>query len=818
MHKEINQELLADFLKDLQLGGKLSRLAYKKGFSLYEDGNCSLMMSGINEFEYLVEDDYNDFKTKIKFAEKNVSYECSCASSVVCAHVFAASLQTQQELNRIFQSEIAGSVIYSREGMMVRVLEERKEKSLAEKYHIDFADNIHGEHQLHAESGNTYFLSFYDFEKKLGYCSCPDYQTNKLETCKHLMFAFDYFATQYNVEQLPAQTYPFLEIFRHPLKNYQIAWFFPHKPEAEISTILSEFFDAEQVYLKNKLDELHVFLEKIQSFKLVKIRSEVKKYIAGYFEAKSLQEQFEKLNIPDGLLHRNLFAYQREAALFIGGRKGAILADEIGLGKSAEALSAAMLKIDFLGFSKVRILCPDHLISHWEREIELWVSEAYRECFFLESFNEISLKSSVDFLIIDEAQKIDYYESGIVKKLHQIDFKHILLITDSTVESSLIKYYTMASLIDQHLLTPLWELSYKHCLYDAHDASKILGYHHLDIVNQRLEGVYLRRSRTEVASQLPRADVVKIPVALSKELLSEQSYTAGKILQYAKKDQLNQFEVLQLRNGLQQLFRLSQWTRTLEINEQTTPKMLEFMHFISYKLILKEDEKVLIFVSSASIQNQILRFLTQERKSAAIWKSPHQTEQFLLLAEQFQAELPKASHYVYYHLPTEVELLAERVKRESEALEGIHQKRFYLFCSSNSMESWLYDWSKTKPHFLKQLNRFVNESSGVADLSLRLKEELIYELKSMLAGKAELPLKNYQISLFETNTVAEAGELIKEQDGNGDGSLHSFFSTFIEGVKKFNDLSPAQKNAFLSGRFEVTEKEGEFTVKIKTKP
>jgi hypothetical protein len=814
MHKEINQELLADFLKDLQLTMKLSRLAYKRGFGLYEDGQCSLMKSGINEFEYQVEDDYNDFTTKIFFSEKKVEHTCSCASQAVCAHVFAAALQTQQELNRNFRADLAGSIIYSREGMIARVLDERKEKSVSEKYQIDFADNIHGEHHLLAASGSSYLLSFYDFDKRLGYCSCPDYQTNKLETCKHLMFAFDYFAATHNLEHLPAQAYPFIEIFRHPLKNYQIAWFFPHSPDLAVQQILDEFFDADQVYLPHKLNELHIFLEKIQRFKLIKIRPEVKKYIAEYFGNKSLKDFFARLVVREGLLNSRLFKYQREAAMFIGARKGVILADEIGLGKTATAINAALLKIEYSGFSKVQILCPDHLISHWEKELELWVTEAYKECFRIESFDEIGITSGIDFLIIDEAQKIDDYESGLVKKLNRLKYNHILLITDSTLESSLIKYYTMASLINQHLLTPLWELSYKHCLYDSSDADRIIGYHHLELVKERMEDVYLRRSRNEVANQLPKADIIKIPVALTKELKQEQSYIAERVLQYARKDYLNQFEILQLRTGLQQLFRLSQFTRTVEISEQTPPKMKEFIHFINHKLSLKDDEKVVIFVSSTAIQNQLLRALQMEKKVAVVWQSPEQEGQYFLVSEQMQTHLPRASHFIYYHLPLAAEMLVERMKHETEFGEGIHQKRFYLLCASPGMESWLFEWSKSKPHFLKQLVRFMGDAPGNAELSLRLKEELVYELKNLTENRMAITEKSYQISMFDNNQESEASEAEMPYGEKSNVAFQSFIRAFADGFKKFNELSPAQRQAFLSGQFEVAERNGELIVRF----
>jgi hypothetical protein len=130
------------------------------------------------------------------------------------------------------------------------------------------------------------------------------------------------------------------------------------------------------------------------------------------------------------------------------------------------------------------------------------------------------------------------------------------------------------------------------------------------------------------------------------------------------------------------------------------------------------------------------------------------------------------------------------------------------------MESWLFEWSKSKPHFLKQLVRFMGDAPGNAELSLRLKEELVYELKNLTENRMAITEKSYQISMFDNNQESEASEAEMPYGEKSNVAFQSFIRAFADGFKKFNELSPAQRQAFLSGQFEVAERNGELIVRF----
>ena len=68
-----------------------------------------------------------------------------------------------------------------------------------------------------------------------------------------------------------------------------------------------------------------------------------------------------------------LYPFQEEGALFLYERKGALLADEQGLGKTVQALAAAGLLFSTGEIRQALILCPAPLVSHWAREAVRWL-------------------------------------------------------------------------------------------------------------------------------------------------------------------------------------------------------------------------------------------------------------------------------------------------------------------------------------------------------------------------------------------------------------------------------------------------------------
>ena len=67
-----------------------------------------------------------------------------------------------------------------------------------------------------------------------------------------------------------------------------------------------------------------------------------------------------------------LFPYQQEGVDFLVARTGALLADTMGLGKTAQAVVAAARTMPPGSHSAILVVCPASVALNWRREFDLW--------------------------------------------------------------------------------------------------------------------------------------------------------------------------------------------------------------------------------------------------------------------------------------------------------------------------------------------------------------------------------------------------------------------------------------------------------------
>ncbi len=222
-------ERIADFLKTLKDSPDIKD-SYAKGEKMYLLCCCQILTHGTNRWEVLV-DVPDEEAVELRIETDGTDWYCFQKKKALdwSSWGIAALLQVQEELKNTAPQLHPEGRTYTREGMMKRVLEERKEKAGKASYKIKFADNIYGEHTLINEKGISYKITLRDFENETGYIDNPDLQTNKLGTTKHIMYAFNALKSKKRTFNRLNKQYPFIEIFLDPLNDYRITWFYPDK-------------------------------------------------------------------------------------------------------------------------------------------------------------------------------------------------------------------------------------------------------------------------------------------------------------------------------------------------------------------------------------------------------------------------------------------------------------------------------------------------------------------------------------------------------------------------------------------------------------
>lgn len=240
-----------------------------------------------------------------------------------------------------------------------------------------------------------------------------------------------------------------------------------------------------------------------------------------------LYREFSEGRSPILHLRRPLRPYQVRGALFAACRGRAILADERGLGKSAQAIAAALVLARRAGVRRVLVLCPAGQVPAWIDEIEAVadcpvggpdeaivegepsfrvapIASAYRD-------RRTLAKSPPDLLILDEAYRVAQWDGRLGRAILALRVPHLLALTGTPIEADLAWIHPLAELVSPGLLDAEEAHLARHLRLD--DRGSLAGYRHLDEARRRLSRIFLRRRAEEVASELPRVieSTVRVP-------------------------------------------------------------------------------------------------------------------------------------------------------------------------------------------------------------------------------------------------------------------------------------------------------------------
>jgi len=552
---------------------------------------------------------------------------------------YACLLQYEQELSLLDPQEKIEHKKYSRQGMIMRVLSERKQKADKADYRIQWANNIYGDHILTNEQGQHYKILLRDFEQETGYSNSWDAKLNKLGTTKHIMFAFNELKNNKELYERLEKTYPFIEIYCNPLNENKITWHYPHKLPVTEQLLISRHF-KKQNFIEDTETELKFFLEfieKAEELDTICIRPEVREKVERAFEQSLLKELEKTQKVDYSLINAELFPYQKEGVEFVLFKKSAIIADEMGLGKTIQAIAAAILKKQIFDFRKTLVVCPATLKAQWKKEIERFSNEKaiivsgtpderekqYQDdgyFFYIVNYETILRdkwainKAGIDFLILDEAQKIKNFETKTSYAIKRLQAKHTLVITGTPIENRLIDIFSIMSVLDPWFFGPLWEFSYQHCLFDPEKTNKINGYYDLQPLNAQLSNILLRREKRAVIEQLPNVQQIDISVELSREQAEYHASYAQGVSKIIRKKFLTAYDLQKLQLLLCNMRMVCDSTYLIDEQTNVSPKMEKLKEILIEQLnINNTDRKIIIFSEWIKVHKLIGQMLRKHK-------------------------------------------------------------------------------------------------------------------------------------------------------------------------------------------------------------
>lgn len=400
--------------------------------------------------------------------------------------------------------------------------------------------------------GSGYQVTVRDSRWEHASCGCLDFKTNELGTCKHIERIRQYLGTKPRTRELAraAERSRRISAYLATRDSHQrtystlerIRFHIPPAARAKAPSWLSEHVDA-QGWLLNGHADIQQRAQVERLFQRLRSRTGNALDIDPQIDDVLRQEE-EQLHWEErvaeiakaparrrpwsdsvGRMRVQLHPYQAEGILFAAKKRRAFIADDMGLGKTVQAIGTALFLKELGAVKRVLVITPASLKFQWKQEIEK-VSDAsvdiiiggaksrdaqYKKnkAFFTLLNYELLYRDldqilafKPDMIILDEAQRIKNWETKIAQTIKRLKSPFRLVLTGTPLENRLPELLSIAEFLEPRALGAPWKLIPTYAELDQEE--RIIGYTRLDHLRERMSKFLIRRTRTEVLSQLPK--------------------------------------------------------------------------------------------------------------------------------------------------------------------------------------------------------------------------------------------------------------------------------------------------------------------------
>ena len=462
--------------------------------------------------------------------------------------------------------------------LILRAVAEREARATSERMRIVSSDvkTPWADYMVTSlESGKTYRVALRGQEAGESYCSCPDFRSNHLGTCKHILCALKKLPKKFSRAQL-AKPYVRKWIslrmeYREPVGlRFNLPASLDHQTTAILGANAQQTItNAKQCVgllraLERSGNSVHVYpdAEEFIENRLLQAR------LAEHSQA--IRRDPENHPLRQQLLKAELLPYQLDGIAFAVGAGRAVLADDMGLGKTIQGIGTAELFARLTEVRRVLVVCPASLKSQWAAEITRFSDRTHQivlgtgeerarqyhsDAFFTIANYEQVLRDEAsvaavawDLIILDEGQRIKNWESKTSRTFKGLKSKFALVLSGTPLENRLEELFTVVSFVDSQSLGPAYRFFHTHRVVD--DDGRVKGYRQLDQLREALRPILLRRTRESVMLQLPErtTEIVRIRPTAEQHQLSEAN--VAKAAQIAAKKFITEMDLLMLQKYL----------------------------------------------------------------------------------------------------------------------------------------------------------------------------------------------------------------------------------------------------------------------------
>ncbi|MCG8619429.1 MAG: SNF2-related protein, partial [Desulfobacterales bacterium] len=460
-----------------------------------------------------------------------IESSCNCPyPKPGCKHAVAAALNARTLLLKPrVQDELFPETedpFLNESEIREQAYKDREDRAKADQFTPVRGEMFKGDHKVITKDSRTYTVCFHDPVKVKGHCSCPDYLTNGLGICKHMLFMADHLSREPGFKaQVKTETLPFVDIYWDSLAQAPRLYppGFTGRTE-DLKPALEKYFNMEGVYTAADISLVMGLMLRLRGDRRVKVRENLLKRVDHRLQTLQLEKMAGR-PLPGVTLKRPLYPFQEEGVAFGVLKTGVLIGDEMGLGKTAQAIAMSLIKGEVFGFSKVLVITLASLKSFWKQEVEAVTRESacivqgtpaqrkrqytgkdrFKISHYEAVMRDVGAISAFnpDIIILDEAQRIRNFSTKTAEAVKRLPKKHAIVLTGTPLENKPEDLYSIVQFLDPYRFTPLWQFATDHFLIPKTRVTSVTGYKNLGLLRDKVSDILIRRSWEDVRSQLP---------------------------------------------------------------------------------------------------------------------------------------------------------------------------------------------------------------------------------------------------------------------------------------------------------------------------
>lgn len=326
--------------------------------------------------------------------------------------------------------------------------------------------------------------------------------------------------------------------------------------------------------------------------------------------------------IPDEVTY---YPHQIEGVRELARRKSFLLADDMGLGKSLQAMTIFAIDV-FLGRAeKCIVVCPVTLKGNWSDEFDKFtriphvvlqgspvqrnlqimqfekmhgpralIANYEQVVAHVQDFNRVGF----DVAIFDEAHYLKNHKAQRTKKCMQLSAKRDFLLTGTPMLNHVNELWPLLHKIDPYRYPKYWTFVNRYAVFGGYLDKQIIGVKNEKELTERLHAVMVRRLKKDVLN-LPDVQIIERRV----DLLPQQQKLYNEVRDEMRLPRADSATPDDIENALTKFLRLKQICgTTLDFSGEDHSSKLDLAIEDDLELIAR-GEKIVQFTQFRSVQS-----------------------------------------------------------------------------------------------------------------------------------------------------------------------------------------------------------------------